>query len=472
MTHRLSVVKQDEMSQPIDFDGAIASTINDSVNLFLDDFIEQTKIIAAIVVYSNIWNGKTTVLGQGSRTETNTFLPNEIIVMSYKKNQNQRSEKVNVKISSRGRDLSIYFDDAICIPFEIKNGRGYLVYSLGSVDNKLHIGTSRLFISKTKKAIALGLEKNSLINDERYRLATAYYENLRIESKLSITKSILMGATNLFKSSSSYISFPEKDKNTFWMADTIHIKTTKFKNLIMGEGQGLGGLVREKKSSASVIDYQQDDRIGPGAHTVTRSEGLISAMAAPIFQDESVVGILYVADRSIRPFGNSDHAILERYLDYCLGIEKEKKLVEIIAEKQAERAYIDMVCELQKKLNLIFSETTKNIDDSVSFIDDDRQELFRKLERIIDNSRIGTFTNRELESQYSHTFSMRDIQICELLVTGSTNFEISKALYMSIHTVKFHLANLFDTTGTKNREELLAQYLMRNLRMHNSVKEI
>jgi DNA-binding CsgD family transcriptional regulator len=464
-------MKQEEINQPVNFDGAIASTINDAVNLFLDEFIEKTKVIAAIVVYSNVWNGNTTVLGQGPRTETNTYLPNELIELSYKKNQSQRTDKVNVKISSRGRNLSIYFDDAICIPFEIENGRGYLVYSLDSVDNNLHIGSSKLFISKTKKAIALGLEENSLINNERYRLATDYYENLRTESKLSITKSILMGATNLFKSSSSYISFPEKDKNTFWMADTIHIKTAKFKNLIMGEGQGLGGLVREKKSSASVIDYQQDDRIGPGAHTVTRSEGLISAMAAPLFQDETVAGILYVADRSIRPFSNSDHSILERYLNYCLGIEKEKKLAEIIAEKQAERAYIDMVCELQKKLNLIFSETTKNMHDAVPFIDDDRQELFRKLERIIDDSRIGTFINQDLESQNSYTFSNRDTQICEMLVTGSTNFEISKAMYMSIHTVKFHLANLFDSTGKKNREELLAHYLMRNLRMHNSVRE-
>jgi two-component system, NarL family, response regulator LiaR len=46
-----------------------------------------------------------------------------------------------------------------------------------------------------------------------------------------------------------------------------------------------------------------------------------------------------------------------------------------------------------------------------------------------------------------------ELDILALLVNGSSNFEISKQLYISIATVKYHLTNIFTKLGAKNRVE-------------------
>ncbi len=44
-------------------------------------------------------------------------------------------------------------------------------------------------------------------------------------------------------------------------------------------------------------------------------------------------------------------------------------------------------------------------------------------------------------------------KILALLVNGSSNAEISKQLYISTSTVKYHLTNIFTKLGAKNRVE-------------------
>ena len=54
-----------------------------------------------------------------------------------------------------------------------------------------------------------------------------------------------------------------------------------------------------------------------------------------------------------------------------------------------------------------------------------------------------------------YEFSPREAEVLALIVSGSTNGEIAKQLYISENTVKFHVRNILKKAGCANRTELL-----------------
>lgn len=51
----------------------------------------------------------------------------------------------------------------------------------------------------------------------------------------------------------------------------------------------------------------------------------------------------------------------------------------------------------------------------------------------------------------------RELQIAELITTGSTAKGIARKLYISENTVKFHRKNIYKKLGVNNKLELLSQ---------------
>ncbi len=58
-----------------------------------------------------------------------------------------------------------------------------------------------------------------------------------------------------------------------------------------------------------------------------------------------------------------------------------------------------------------------------------------------------------------HDLSARERDMLRLLLEGKANGEIAQTLSISENTVKFHIRNLLQKTGCKNRNELLAVYM-------------
>lgn len=54
----------------------------------------------------------------------------------------------------------------------------------------------------------------------------------------------------------------------------------------------------------------------------------------------------------------------------------------------------------------------------------------------------------------SFRISEREWQVVNLLLEGKTNQEIADLLFISLSTVKTHLKNIFEKTGTRNRMEV------------------
>jgi ATP/maltotriose-dependent transcriptional regulator MalT len=72
-------------------------------------------------------------------------------------------------------------------------------------------------------------------------------------------------------------------------------------------------------------------------------------------------------------------------------------------------------------------------------------------------------TETELQGFFSkHEISKREQEIIRLLLKGKSNNDIMKELFISLHTVKNHIYNIYQKLGVKNRlqiNNLIRKYL-------------
>ena len=59
---------------------------------------------------------------------------------------------------------------------------------------------------------------------------------------------------------------------------------------------------------------------------------------------------------------------------------------------------------------------------------------------------------------HKQPLTKREQEITKLIKTGMEYKEISEHLYISIGTIKTHVANILEKTGYKNRLELMSYY--------------
>jgi DNA-binding CsgD family transcriptional regulator len=54
-----------------------------------------------------------------------------------------------------------------------------------------------------------------------------------------------------------------------------------------------------------------------------------------------------------------------------------------------------------------------------------------------------------------HDISKRELEVLRLVIQGKSNRDIDTALFISLPTVKRHLANIFEKFGVHNRLQLI-----------------
>lgn len=65
--------------------------------------------------------------------------------------------------------------------------------------------------------------------------------------------------------------------------------------------------------------------------------------------------------------------------------------------------------------------------------------------------------NRETAGGGDFELTPRELDVLALLAEGGSNKGIARALGISVHTVKFHIASLFDKLDAEGRTEAVAQ---------------
>ncbi|MHB8176819.1 MAG: LuxR C-terminal-related transcriptional regulator, partial [Thermoleophilia bacterium] len=66
--------------------------------------------------------------------------------------------------------------------------------------------------------------------------------------------------------------------------------------------------------------------------------------------------------------------------------------------------------------------------------------------------------------------SERELEVLRLVAEGKSNSQISEELYITVNTVRFHLANVYQKLGVGNRTEAAKYYLRQDLAPNGQTK--
>ena len=83
-------------------------------------------------------------------------------------------------------------------------------------------------------------------------------------------------------------------------------------------------------------------------------------------------------------------------------------------------------------------------------------------------------SEEEIFNRFSmeHDFSMREKEVLKLILEERSNSEIAETLFISENTVKFHVRNIINKAGCKNRKELIAKYYSQRYELNEKYKDI
>ena len=81
----------------------------------------------------------------------------------------------------------------------------------------------------------------------------------------------------------------------------------------------------------------------------------------------------------------------------------------------------------------------------------------RRGERVVDPGILVTDATADVEAEEASALTAREREVLVLLAAGHSNREIASSLYVSLPTVKTHLAHIYAKLGAKNRNEALGR---------------
>ena len=115
-------------------------------------------------------------------------------------------------------------------------------------------------------------------------------------------------------------------------------------------GKGVGGMVLATGRPFRTDCYAEDSRITQDYREIAAAEGIVAAMAVPITGKGRVEGLLYVHNRSPRPFTDRDEAILLRLADHAARAIGNAKLTDALRTRQA---HLEALLEASRELSRI-----------------------------------------------------------------------------------------------------------------------
>jgi hypothetical protein len=134
----------------------------------------------------------------------------------------------------------------------------------------------------------------------------------------AVLQAIVRRARMLLGTDTAYLTLPDEDAGDTYMRVTDGSVSALFQGLRLQLGDGLGGLVAQTARPYATPDYRTDARFH---HTRSidagvLDEGLVGILGVPLVlgssgsQPGTVIGVLFAADRSPRPFTPDEVALL------------------------------------------------------------------------------------------------------------------------------------------------------------------
>ncbi|GAA5156769.1 helix-turn-helix domain-containing protein [Amycolatopsis dongchuanensis] len=202
------------------------------------------------------------------------------------------------------------------------------------------------------KATELALRISATLSAHRRREAelTALFDTAsdlaRLHDPDAVLRSIVRRARTLLGADVSYLSLNDEAAGRTYMRVTDGCVSQLFKEVVLGMGEGIGGLVAQTARPYASPDYFRDSRFqhtGPIDDAV-RDEGLAAILGVPLSLGAEVIGVLYASDRTPREFTPDEVALLQSLADHAaIALDNARLLDEIsshsAAVQRAEEAH-------------------------------------------------------------------------------------------------------------------------------------
>ncbi|MFF4229858.1 helix-turn-helix domain-containing protein [Streptomyces sp. NPDC001820] len=147
-----------------------------------------------------------------------------------------------------------------------------------------------------------------------------------------VLQAIVRRARTLIGTDVAYLLLYDAERGDTYVRVTDGITTEAFKTGRLAVGTGLGGLVAETAQPYHTADYPNDARFAHSDYvdSVIKAEGLVAIQGVPLKSGDQVYGVLFVANRRVRPFAPEEVDLLISLANHAaLAIENATLFEEV-----------------------------------------------------------------------------------------------------------------------------------------------
>jgi len=205
------------------------------------------------------------------------------------------------------------------------------------------------------KRLALQVRDTLAFRLRREGELTALFETAgdlaRLSDLDSVLEAIVRRARQLLGTDITYLTMNDPERGDTYMRVTDGSTSAAFQQLRLGLGEGLGGLVAQTGMPYVTADYAADSRFH---HTSTidsgvKDEGLVAILGVPLQIGPRAIGVLYAANRSERPFGREEVALLGSLAAHAAVAIDKARLLDETRVALAELGSANMLLEEHSK---------------------------------------------------------------------------------------------------------------------------
>lgn len=187
------------------------------------------------------------------------------------------------------------------------------------------------------RAHALALRARGLREQDRRREAelSALFDTVADLAALKDLDDVLVAivrrARALLACDVSYLSLNDDEEGATTMRVTEGIHSEEFRQVRLGFGEGLGGLVAQTARPYMTPDYFADERFNHTRNidSAVGSEELRAILGVPLLLGRTVIGVLYAANHDVRPFSRADVDLLSSFAGHAaIALDNTRRIKE------------------------------------------------------------------------------------------------------------------------------------------------
>ena len=183
--------------------------------------------------------------------------------------------------------------------------------------------------------------------DELTALYETAYDLARLSDLDSLLEAIVHRARQLLHTDMAYLTMNDPRRADTYMRVTDGSISAQFQQVRLAMGEGLGGQVAQSAMPYSTASYFDDERF---MHTLAidaavADEGLVAILGVPLQLGSTVIGVLYAANRSERPFSRAEVALLSSLAAHAAAAIDKARLLDETREALSELRNVNLLLQ-------------------------------------------------------------------------------------------------------------------------------